>query len=81
MTQGAEKVRTEELQAEFRYYEVSSDIAKYTGLLKNDWAAQGYTLTLPEMLIAATAIAHELILVTVNAKDFPMPEIRLYPLA
>ena len=32
------------------------------------------------MTIAAVALANDLILVTGNLKDFPMPELRLYPL-
>ena len=33
-----------------------------------------------DMLIAATALEHSLTLVTENRKDFPMPELSLYPL-
>jgi predicted nucleic acid-binding protein len=41
----------------------------------------GQTLTLDDTLIASTAITHRLILVTDNRKDFPMPELNLYPLS
>ncbi len=32
-----------------------------------------------DLLLAATAMVHDLVLVTTNARDFPMPEVRLYP--
>jgi len=37
-------------------------------------------LSLPDTTIAAVALANDLMLVTGNLKDFPMPELRLYPL-
>ncbi len=59
---------------------MTAEIARYAGLLKNEWKARGKTLSLPDTLIAATAIAHKLVLVTDNRKDFPMPELNVYPL-
>jgi tRNA(fMet)-specific endonuclease VapC len=73
-----ERVPTERLLAEFYHYEITSPLAQHAGILKNEWSAKGRTLTLADMLIAATAIQHELILVTSNTKDFPMREIRLH---
>lgn len=75
-----EKERTDELIAEFDQFEVSREIARYAGLLKNEWAQKGYALTLPDMFIAATAIAHKRTLVSGNRKHFPMSEIRIYPI-
>ena len=72
--------RTEALLGGFRKCEVTAEIARHAGLLKNGWAARGYVFSLPDMMIAATAIAHGLVLVTSNIKDFPMPELRIYPL-
>ena len=71
-----EKARTEELLDGFERHEV----ARYAGLLKNEWAAKGFTFTLVDMIIAATSVAHKLILVTENLKDFPMPELTLLDL-
>ena len=78
--QPQEKAGTEELLAELDHYDVDTEIARYAGLLKREWAARGRTLALVDMLIAATAILHKLVLVTTNAKDFPMSELRSYPL-
>src|SRR5256885_243256 len=55
-----EKVRTQELLDGFERLEVTEEIACYAGLLKNEWAAKGFTFTLVDMIIAATAIAHKL---------------------
>jgi len=41
----------------------------------------GGTSVLVDVLIAATALAHSLVLMTDNLKDFPMPQLVLYPLA
>jgi predicted nucleic acid-binding protein len=61
-------------------YEITPEIARLAGDLKNSWAARGRTFSLLDMMIAATAMVHDLILVTANVKDFPMPELRLHPL-
>jgi predicted nucleic acid-binding protein len=50
------------------------------GLLKNEWTRKGHTLLLADAIIAAIAIERECSLMTDNRKDFPMPELKLYPL-
>jgi tRNA(fMet)-specific endonuclease VapC len=76
-----EKERTEELLAQFDQYAVTGEIARAAGTVKNEWAAKGFTFTLPDMLIAATALRYKLTLVTENRQDFVMPDLVLYPLA
>jgi predicted nucleic acid-binding protein len=49
-------------------------------VLKNEWSRKGRTLAIADVLIAATALAHKLVLMTDNRKDFPMPQLVLYPL-
>ncbi len=76
-----EEVRTLGLLAEVPCYPMTLAIAERAGTLKCEWARKGRTLTLTDMVIAATALEHGLRLVTENRKDFPMPEIAFYPLA
>jgi predicted nucleic acid-binding protein len=63
------------------HYSLDWELARYAGLLKNEWARKGRTLAIADVLIAATALAHKLVLMTDNRKDFPMPQLVLYPLA
>jgi predicted nucleic acid-binding protein len=62
------------------HYDLDSQLARAAGLLKNEWARKGRTIGIVDMMIAATALAHNLVFMTDNRKDFPMPELALYPL-
>ena len=62
------------------YYEITWEIARDAGLLRRDWARKGISLALPDVTLAAVALAHGLTLITDNLKDYPMAELRLYPL-
>ena len=42
--------------------------------------AERETLSLADMMVAATALEHGLALMTDNRKDFPLPELNFYPL-
>jgi predicted nucleic acid-binding protein len=75
-----EETRTQGLLAGISCYPISMTIAERAGTLKCEWASKGRTLTLTDMMIAATALEHGLRLVTDNRKDFPMEELAFYPL-
>jgi predicted nucleic acid-binding protein len=75
-----EEVKTERLLRSLKFYPVTWEIAKQAGVLLNVWRQQNRTLSLPDTTIAAVALANDLVLVTGNLKDFPMPELRIYPL-
>jgi predicted nucleic acid-binding protein len=71
---------TEEFLQSLEFYPVTREIAKYAGELYQEWRRKGRTLALPDLTIAAVAITNRLPLATDNPKDFPMPELRFYPL-
>jgi predicted nucleic acid-binding protein len=71
---------TEQFLDGLEHYQLDARLARDAGLLKNDWAKQGRTLRVVDLIIAATALAHNLMLMTDNRKDFPMSQLALYPL-
>ena len=57
------------------------EIAEAAGLLKAQYAKRGKAISFQDASIAAVCIAYGCTLVTENTKDFPMPELQLYPLS
>jgi predicted nucleic acid-binding protein len=74
-----EEGKTEELKR-FTTIPITWDVARLVGILKRDHSKKGKTIALADATIAAIAIIHHLSLLTDNAKDFPMKELRLCPL-
>lgn len=56
---------------------VTNDLAQLAIEFIRFWRKKGKTLHLVDACIAATAVTHDLILVTNNKKDYPMKELRL----
>jgi predicted nucleic acid-binding protein len=79
MRVGEEK-RTEAFLSSLDCYPITAAIARRAGSLKSAWAQKGKTLSLADMIVAATALEHGLTLMTDNRKDFPLPELNFYPL-
>ncbi len=75
-----EAVMTGRLMSSLRFFETTADVARSAGRLKSRWARRGRTLSLPDVLIAATALHYGLHLITDNEKHFPMPELVLHRL-
>ncbi len=59
---------------------VNVEIAELAGEFRFDYGSKGKSLSTVDTLIAATAIVEQCQLVTGNKKDFPMPQLKLYPL-
>jgi predicted nucleic acid-binding protein len=51
-------------------YPITPTIAQRGGVLRGQFQAQGIIRSAPDMLIAATAIEHQLVLATRNVRDF-----------
>jgi predicted nucleic acid-binding protein len=75
-----EEARTEAFLSGLECYPLTGSIARRAGSLKSAWARRGTTLSLADMLVAATALEVGAELMTDNRKDFPVDELRLYPL-
>jgi predicted nucleic acid-binding protein len=75
-----EEPRTTAFLDTLRCYPVTKSIARLAGTLKAQWATKGQTLSLEDMMVAATALEHDLPLVTDNRKHFPVHGLRFHPL-
>ncbi len=59
---------------------VDKAIAELAGQFRQEYKIQGIILPVVDTLIAATTILEKCQLVTRNKKDYPMSEIKLYPI-
>ena len=76
----AEEQATEDFLSILVCYPMSGAIARRAGSLKSAFAQNGRTLSLADMIVAATALEHSLTLLTDNRRDFPIPELQFHPL-
>ena len=58
------------VQSMHMVYPITPVIAQRGGVLRSQFQAQGIARSAPDMLIAATAIEHQLVLATRNVRDF-----------
>ena len=75
-----EAYKTQKLLNRFETYDLDRHIADRAGDYIREYRAKNIALAVPDTIIAATAITHQLTLVTLNAKDFPVAGLSLYPL-
>jgi predicted nucleic acid-binding protein len=77
----SEETPTRAFMKSLLFLAISDDIAEQAGRLKARYAKQGKAISFQDASIAAACIAYGCTLVTGNTKDFPMPELQLYPLS
>ena len=72
-----EEARTVELLDAMAALPLDVPVADQAGRLIYRYARQGVQVSFADALIAATALHHDLTLVTTNARHFRMPELRV----
>lgn len=75
-----DEARAATLLNDIEFFAITPELGRRGGELKSAWARRGRTLSLDDALIAAVALEHSLPLLTDNRRDFPMSELRLWPL-
>jgi predicted nucleic acid-binding protein len=76
----AEERITESLLGSLEVYPVSATIARKAGSLQFAAARKGRTLGLADMIVATTALEHDLTVMTDNSKHFPVPGLKFFDL-
>lgn len=74
-----ERVIADAVVDRWLYHEITPQIAKEAGRIRYEYLRRGTTLSVPDTLTAAVAIANNATLVTDNLRHFPMRKIRLLP--
>ncbi len=74
-----EETKTIDLLETFVSLPIDKAIADQAGRAIYQYRRQGIQLFFADALIAATALAHDLTLVTTNVKHFPMAELQVHP--
>jgi len=76
-----ERYKTHKLLSRFITVEMDADIADRAGDHIREARLRGVALSVPDAIIAATAMLHRLTLVTMSPKDFSISGLRLFPIA
>lgn len=74
----SELVQTEDVLNEFAILDVTAPIAKQAGLYWQQFSKKFKNLHILDCIIAATAKEHDLKLITLNIRHFPMTDIAIY---
>ncbi|MFQ5722545.1 MAG: type II toxin-antitoxin system VapC family toxin [Candidatus Aminicenantales bacterium] len=72
-----EKEKTDRFIESLYYFEVTREVAKLAGELRQKHGQKGKTLATTDVIIAATAMAYGLILITKNVEHYPFPELEI----
>lgn len=66
---------TEQFLSSLKFYPLDYETSRLAGRWRYTYARKGITLSLPDALIAATALRNNLALVTANEKHYPMEDL------
>lgn len=75
-----EEYSTRKLLSRFQTIPVDAEVGRRAGQLIRQQRAKGRALSVPDAIIAATALQHDLTLVTFIPGDFDLLGLSLYPL-
>ena len=75
-----EKARTKELLDSMESIILDTSKAHLAGSFLREHRRKGISLSLADVMIAATAVSENLTLLTYNQRHYPMPEIKTHPL-
>jgi predicted nucleic acid-binding protein len=64
-----------------RVFVVDRSLANHGAQLIRECRGKGITLDIPDAVIAATCLQHDLILLTYNTRHYPIKGLRFYPLS
>jgi predicted nucleic acid-binding protein len=73
----SERASADRLTDVLDFFQVSRESAKQAGCYLEESSRQGWTLTATDAILAATAIAEEAILITADARNFPIEDLQV----
>jgi tRNA(fMet)-specific endonuclease VapC len=75
-----EKAKTKELLDSMESVILDTPMAHLAGSFLSEHRRKGVSLSLADVMIAATAVSENLILLTYNQRHYPMPELKIHQL-
>ena len=72
--------KAEGMTKDFAFLATNAQLARLAGVLRRRYRDRGIAISTADCLVAAVAIEYDVMLVTDNRRDFPMPEVRHFPL-
>ena len=75
-----ERDATDRFVSDLDYWDIDLETATLAGAYRYQFARQGRTLSLPDVIMAAHAIRNGATLVTGNVRDFPMLDVAIHRL-
>ncbi len=72
-----EKEKTDIFIDSLFFYEITRNISKTAGRLRQKYVKKGITLSTSDAIIGAAALIYDLILATKNIKHYPFPDIKI----